>query len=267
MRSNQTSVVTITFNNYDELLATCNSINPIKDLVEHVAINGGKCEQSKQFLAQNPAIVSASEQDQGIADAFNKGILKSTGQYIIFVNSGDLLINPQYVLEAEKIFESQNEVDFIFGNLGFLHPEAGRLTYFFKPFKRLSSGQPYFFPTMIFRRTVFERLGLFNLNFKIGMDFDLIVRLEKYHLKGHYLNTNPVVLMDGHGISSQQEYKSILENEKALMENGVYSIQDFYNLIFRKIKFFVKKTLATLHLKEAILKYKRLKYSDKSSSK
>ena len=258
---NQTSIVTITFNNQDELVQTCESIAPLRGLVEHVVINGGSDVSSKNFLSQQLGIISISEKDNGIADAFNKGFRKSTGKYLMYVNSGDLLVNSQYVLSAQKVFESMPDVGFVYGNLSFQHPQAGLLIYTFKAFKHLSAGQPYFFPTMIFRKSVLDQIGIFNLNYKIGMDFDLIVRLEKNKIKGHYLDTAPVVLMDGNGISSLQEYKSILENERSLKENKIYNRHDLYNLSKRKMVLLVKKILFSINLEKMIFKYKQLKYS------
>ena len=44
------SIITITYNNYEELIATCNSLKKISTKFEHVIINGGNCDLSFDFL-------------------------------------------------------------------------------------------------------------------------------------------------------------------------------------------------------------------------
>ena len=64
------SVVTLTFNNYHELIKTINSLKGI-DSVESVIVNGGSCIETKEFLEKNSQYTSISESDNGISDAFN----------------------------------------------------------------------------------------------------------------------------------------------------------------------------------------------------
>ena len=96
MNHNDTlSVVTLTFNNYHELIKTINSLKGI-DSVESVIVNGGSCIETKEFLEKNSQYTSISESDNGISDAFNKGIKLSSGKYITFLNSGDIVIDRGY---------------------------------------------------------------------------------------------------------------------------------------------------------------------------
>ena len=84
------SIVTITFNNYVELL---NTVTSVRDLAhsEHIIINGGKCQKTLAFL-NNFWGISVSEPDQGISDAFNKGIKYAKGDAVMLLNSGDILL-------------------------------------------------------------------------------------------------------------------------------------------------------------------------------
>ena len=88
------SIVTITFNNYIELLKTVHSVNDIKNC-EHIIINGGRCQKTLNFL-KNYCGKSFSEPDQGISDAFNKGIKNSKGNAVMMLNSGDVLLDRSY---------------------------------------------------------------------------------------------------------------------------------------------------------------------------
>jgi glycosyltransferase involved in cell wall biosynthesis len=108
------SIVTITFNNFDELLHTVESVKDLK-CCEHLIINGGKCQKTLEFL-QSFSGTSISEPDQGISDAFNKGIKLSQGSAVMLLNSGDILLDQTYPEKALHILKEHPEVDFVHAN-------------------------------------------------------------------------------------------------------------------------------------------------------
>ncbi|MDO9183788.1 MAG: glycosyltransferase, partial [Bacteriovorax sp.] len=75
------SIVTITYNNFLELKTTLDTISGILN-TESVIINGGKCQDTLAFLKEHDELVSRSEPDEGISDAFNKGLKLATGDFI-----------------------------------------------------------------------------------------------------------------------------------------------------------------------------------------
>ena len=78
------SIISITLNNFEELLNTVESVRGIDDC-EHIIINGGSCPQTSEFL-QGYSGKTVSEPDLGISDAFNKGIRYSQGEAVIMLN-------------------------------------------------------------------------------------------------------------------------------------------------------------------------------------
>src|SRR6476469_4711224 len=113
------SVVTITYNNFSELQKTVESLAPVRDRIEHIVVNGGQCGQTKEYLGQYEC-KSISEPDRGISDAFNKGVRMATGSGVVFLNSGDVLIHPEYLEWAESQLASK---DFTFSDI--LFDDAG----------------------------------------------------------------------------------------------------------------------------------------------
>ena len=97
------SIVTITFNNYEELLNTVASVSDLENC-EHIIINGGKCQKTLAFL-KSYCGVSVSEPDQGISDAFNKGIKLCQGGAVMLLNSGDILLDQTYPEKALHILK------------------------------------------------------------------------------------------------------------------------------------------------------------------
>jgi glycosyltransferase involved in cell wall biosynthesis len=253
------SIITITFNNYEELIKTINSI-PVSDSIESVIINGGGSEKTMEFLKTYKG-KSISEKDEGIADAFNKGVKKSSGEFIMFLNSGDTLLDKIFLKDAEKLFSENCDIDFIHSNL-LLVDNVGNELYMKPIMKNLGRGMPYLHPTMIVRKNLFEKIGLFNDKIKIAMDYDWIVRLIKYGSKGIYLNRGPVVKMDGSGKSILNESEAIKECYKILKVNKSLTLKNIYGFTLRYFLFFLRSVISKIGLKKVLILLKKIKYSN-----
>jgi glycosyltransferase involved in cell wall biosynthesis len=245
------SIVTLTFNNFEQLVDTINSFAELKN-TEVIVINAGDCERTKAFLAESKIVTKhVNERDRGIADGFNKGVKLASGEYIAFVSSGDAIINPSYFYNAQTVFEKDPTIDFIHSNMILDDHLMGRIGVR-PPMRRLGYGQPYLHPTMIVRSNVFERVGLFNLSFRIGMDFDLICRMHKAKMKGLYIDGDPVVLMDGQGVSNTRDGKALQEIFRALRQNHLLNFSNAVGMSVQFVKFSTKKALLKLGLNQIV---------------
>lgn len=252
------SIITITYNNYEELIKTLDSI-PIIPLIESIVINGGQCEKTKQFLG-NYTGKSISEKDNGIADAFNKGVKLSSGKYIMFLNSGDLLIDKSYPEKALKIFEENINISFVHSNLllvDSLNPEL----FMRSTFSNLGRGMPFLHPTMIVRKDIFKKIGMFNPQLKIAMDFDWIVRLVKNNYKGFYLNNDPVVKMDASGKSIKEENEAIKECFWILKSNSFLTPTNLLGFAQRYILYILRMVIIKIGLIKLLMSMKKAKHS------
>lgn len=241
------SVVTITFNNYEELIQTLNSIKGISG-VESIVINGGKCERTREFLKSYPGI-SLSEKDYGISDAFNKGLDRANGEAVMFLNSGDLLIDNEYLGWASTIFRDQPEIDFTYSGIIIEDPHLGKttVTALGAEERSLAKGMPYPHQSLIVRKSVFDRIGHFKINLRFAMDFDLILRMNKLGSKGKYYE-RATVLMDGTGVSSKNDLKVLRENYNVLKSNGFLTASILLRLSISLALVFVKRTLTCFRL-------------------
>jgi len=252
------SIVTITYNNYEELIATLNSI-PRADYIESIVINGGQCEKTIEFLKSFSG-KSISEKDDGIADAFNKGINLSSGKYIMFLNSGDILLEKSYPEKALDILQTNSQYDFTHSNLLFTDGNENEL--FLRPqMKSLGRGMPFLHPTMVVRKKVFEMIGFFNKNIFIAMDFDWVVRLEKNKFRGFYLNENAVVKMDGRGKSVIEESKAIKECYSILKAHNCLTFQNNLGFAERYALYLGRKFLIKIGLTKQLNSMKKIKHS------
>lgn len=248
------SVITITFNNFTELLQTLDSIQ--QDKIESVVINGSNCEKTIQFLRSNHQIRSLSEKDKGISDAFNKGIKLSSGEFITFLNSGDKLIDPAYYADALSYLEVNPGVDFVYADIRFIDQFASAIHV--KSNKPLPH-MPYLHPTLIVRRETMLKIGPFDLDLKIAMDLDLVYRLIKSGAKGHYI-PRMVVEMDGSGVSSKNFTRAYLEVMKVALKNRDFSLRSFNFFIVNGVKLVGKILLLKVGGQKILEKYRKNKY-------
>ena len=265
------SIITITLNNFEELLRTVESVQDLNGC-EHIIINGGECPQTLEFL-QGYYGKSVSEPDQGISDAFNKGLRLSSGDAIIMLNSGDILLDRTYPVRASQILDQDPQIDFVHSDLIFEDKLIG--SYIMRPLRtknvlspNIGRGMPYRHQSMVVRKKVYDRVGFFNLDY-ICSDFDWVCRweldLKKSHGQAYYSQGDPVIIMDGGGISSTQERKIILEAIKIIRQRNKHisflEKTKSYSALFRRLVLFsVRVFLKKLGFVNILVIIKRMKF-------
>lgn len=249
------SIITINYNNAEGLEKTILSvINQTYKNIEYVVIDGGSDDGSKEIIKANEKGIAywLSEPDEGIYNAMNKGIRASTGDYLLFLNSGDVLIDKDVISEIVK---QKLTEDLICGNLIFdklSGPEKWiseeKVT--FKTF--FHSTIPH--PSTLIKRNVFDIVGMYNESHTIVSDWEFFILATcKYNLTYRHINILISVYSDG-GISSNSENFGIIKKERqeVLNQHFSYFIKDYEsfediatsikrNKIRHKIQRFFKK--------------------------
>lgn len=149
--------------------------------VEYVVIDGGSVDGTVDIIKSYESRIAkwVSEEDDGIADAFNKGLSRITGDYVLFLNSDDALANPEVLtIVANEIAENKYPV-LIYGDCDVLDRSSDRLLYRASiqlSRKGLKRGQMLPQPSLFTHRTYFEKYGIFDRNFKFAMDYEWLLR-------------------------------------------------------------------------------------------
>jgi glycosyltransferase involved in cell wall biosynthesis len=208
------SVITICFNNLADVQRTCASVDAQTVLPdEHWIINGSTESDIAQWLEQTPQPPYRkwiNERDNGIADAFNKGIgLVSDGTITHLLNSGDTYAAADVLAAVQQVFLTYPETQWVSGNIELMR--GGYIVSVGKAFdkNKLYRGmRSVSHPTWFLRKEVYSRTGGFNSQYRIAMDYDLMCRLvnEPYR----YLNKT-LAKFDDTGISSLQYIASLQE--------------------------------------------------------
>ncbi len=185
------SVITTVWNGARTLPRTIDSIRDQAVAgLEYIVVDAGSTDGTLDLLAAASDVITfwKSEPDRGISDGFNKAIALSTGRYVAIVNADDWL-SPGQLAAGIETLESTG-ADFVFGDLLY-HGEDGRLLYRVQGdpayARRIAHVMPALnHPTVIVRRSAYERFGLFDLGLRYAMDYELLLRFHRGGCVGLY---------------------------------------------------------------------------------
>lgn len=194
--------------------------------LEYIVIDGGSTDGTVDVIKSHESgiVKWISESDEGIADAFNKGLSFATGDYLLFLNSDDALANPNVLnAMAKRIVESGSPA-LIYGDCDVLDRDSDKILYRAAiKFSRngLRRGQMLPHPSLFANRSYFEKYGSFDARFKIAMDYEWLLRggLKERIVHVPLLVTN---VRTG-GISTLDQNRVVGEIISALKKNGFIS--------------------------------------------
>lgn len=231
------SIVTINWNNGAGLQKTIESVigQSFKD-IEYIVIDGASTDNSQSIIQQyhQHIDIAVSEPDSGIYNAMNKGLAKASGEYILYLNSGDVLYANKVL---EMLFKDLSSEDYFYGNIVVLDssnvvrilPSAENI-YFAERYQHNLPPQPAFFA----RRELLKQVGGFDEQYKIIADVVLIASICSLNLKYKFINI-PVTLFDHNGISSKKlnQDKIYAERRHFIQSSFPGYLEDFEKLYKR----------------------------------
>lgn len=189
------TVVTVCFN-AGPTIGDC--IQSVKDQtypdVEHRVIDGGSTDQTMEIVQSHTReqLLAISEPDEGLYDAMNKGIAAASGDVIGFLNADDFYASPT-VLETVAETLRDPELDGCYSDLEYVDAaDPNRVIRYW----RSEPHRPGLFrkgwlpphPTFFARSAVYAEHGGFDTGFRIGADWDLLLRLfEIKRIRARYV--------------------------------------------------------------------------------
>lgn len=172
------SIITINYNNLNGLKNTMKSVlNQIFFDFEFIVIDGGSTDGSKGYIELNSAKINywVSESDRGVYHAMNKGLSKATGEFCLFLNSGDYLYSP---VVLEDVFRQiDRTVSMCYGLIKWesstvLWNPRRDIAYFEMAFQSLIPHQGVFFKTSMLRK-----IGGYKEEYRVISDWAAMLTL------------------------------------------------------------------------------------------
>ncbi|RZK09163.1 MAG: glycosyltransferase, partial [Flavobacterium sp.] len=208
--------ITVNYNNQAGLEKTIASvICQIFNDFEYIIIDGGSTDLSvdviKQYFDQIDYWVS--EKDSGIYNAMNKGIKVTKGEYIIFLNSGDVFTDRNTLNTCKKYIDSNPSADVFYGDIWgtqprvkepWLHCHPEKIDLFFLEHQNLNH------QSAIFKTSLFADLGLYPKKYCLAGDHWLFLKAFVGNKKFVHI-PEPLVVYDYGGQSTTQREKYVAE--------------------------------------------------------
>lgn len=184
------SIITINYNNLEGLRKTVESVfaQTYCDF-EYIIVDGASTDGSKEYLdtilvdntANNLQIHKStnlqifSEPDTGIYNAMNKGIRLATGEYCLFLNSGDFLVASDVL---ERVFSQPVYADILCAKCNV--SDKGKVIWTSNPPQNVTFGTLYFVglahQSTFIKRTLFESCGLYDETYRYNADTEFWYR-------------------------------------------------------------------------------------------
>lgn len=255
------SIITINYNNREGLQNTINSVRAQKSAdIEYVIIDGGSTDGSLDLIQANQDGISfwISEPDNGIYHAMNKGVAHASGDYCLFLNSGDCLHSASSISDFVSMLTGE---DMLMGRLQCV--PSGRIAYsdISYPITMLDffTGNPVPHPACLIRRSLFNE-QLYNENLKIVADWEFFMQMIVR--KGHSYKIVDNIVTDflEEGISSdrrlcEQERSKILKEflpeavytDYKRFEQGAEYAGEYYDSFFYDLKKYNKRCASLIY--------------------
>lgn len=238
------SIITVTFNCVGSIRPTLESVARLNNKrCEHIVIDGGSSDGTVEVINQYKSglVYFVSEPDNGIFDAMNKGVSRANGEYILFLNSGDIV---------DKTF-SIDEIHL---------PGNNAIVYFsykikgderiYEPGIHHPFGLPTSHQATLIHKNIFNSYK-FDTKYKVASDFNQHMLIRKNPAIAHiYYNNVLSVVLPG-GFSSEntdqmlREYSEIIKKNCGLLMRIAYRIWNSKN--YRHLNSTFRQKISMIH--------------------
>ena len=231
------SIITICYENLPGVIKTTKSVlEQSFDQFEWIVIDGGSKDGTTEFInsVSCDSLIFVSEPDNGIFDAMNKGLLLATGEYTIFMNSGDT-------------FSEKETLKNINDNLGTKKPEliyGGSQEFdgnnlFVKPARDPSANRFVMFThhqSILYKTSICKKIG-YDTSYKLSADWVMTTRFIKSVQNISFLSLPySISIFERGGVSQQKKHRHTMNSELY----RIYREEQGFNCVFAASLWIIK---------------------------
>jgi glycosyltransferase len=199
------SIITTVLNNKETLESAIQSVlGQSYEQIEYIIVDGGSSDGTIDIINKYRIRIAkfVSEPDKGIYDGMNKGIRLASGEIIGILSSDDVYASDNVIATVVETLAETN-ADVCWGDL--VYVDAKDLNKVIRYWKSSEYKEGKFkrgwmppHPTFFVRKWVYEKYGVFNLDFPIAADYEIILRfLERYGVRSAYISQILVKMRTG----------------------------------------------------------------------
>jgi glycosyltransferase involved in cell wall biosynthesis len=230
--------------------------------IEYIIVDGKSTDNSLKIIykykndlknnTKNLKIIS--EKDFGVYDGMNKGVELASGEWIIFLNSGDAFYDKDTI---KNIFDNKKyKEDVLYGDVKIIINETNSKIVKAKSINSIYYGMPFCHQSSFTRATVLKKYK-FDLNYKIASDYDFFLKIYKKGYKFKYINSI-FSIYDGNGLS--QNTKLLLGEQNKIFNNyvkdkkikAIFKIKRLKQIFFSLLKKYLPKKIVAILRKVSI---------------
>ncbi len=199
------SIITATYNSEKTVKETIESVLAQTYLdYEHIFVDGLSKDHTMEIIKSYEEQYQGkcryiSEKDMGLYDAMNKGIQMATGDIIGILNSDDIYASREVLQKIADTFQKES-CDGTYGNLIFMDEQTMSIPQRIWKSKKgdVNKGWHPAHPTLYLKRQVYDKIGLFDLQYRIAADYDFMIRmLQDEQIKLSYIDADIVYMRTG----------------------------------------------------------------------
>ncbi len=238
------SIITVCYNAKDVIERTIISVSEqtYKD-IEYIIVDGGSTDGTLEIITKYKQDISyyVSEPDKGIYDAMNKGVLASTGDWMVFLNAGDSFISNTTVSDVFNKYYIGAGV--IFGDVKVVDTFGSYILRAGKP-EELEKGRLCFCHQSSFIKCSLMKSHLYDLKYRVCADFNLFYQLWKekqifiqvsipiavYDVsKGSYgMSNSKIALIEGYQIIGKNKFRDKIKLGAIIIKNRVKQLLIYF---------------------------------------
>ena len=260
------TVITPTFNSAGYVADNIKSVlEQTYPKIEHVFVDNGSTDDTLSIIKElDPGAVVISEPDQGISDAFNKGVALATGDVVATLNSDDYYNGADAVEKVVEVFMDNPGVRVVYGKIRVIDPETLEA--------ELVVGKPYRWgrgggvdnkdmlasiahPAYFVGKEVYETVGGYSLEYRCAMDYDFFMRSSA--LYEPYFLDELITIMRGGGLSARNIFQGHRETFRILRSGGMGLFSAVVDLCSRYALTFASLLLRKVGLAGIVFLYRR----------
>lgn len=238
------SIITVSYNSVKTIAQTIESVlnQPFADF-EYLIIDGGSTDGTVELVKSyqpkfGKKLIFVSENDNGIYDAMNKGLKLAKGELVGIINSDDWYDDST----LQRVYEESckhKQAGVYYGLLmNYRGDKVFRATGYHHDFLNESIISH---PTCFISKSIYEKFGQFDLQYRLAADYDLILRLYKNGVNFYFISQILAHFREG-GSTDVHKNKSRRETYLIYYRHGLITRKKYIkNLCSLKAQYLFRK--------------------------